>query len=282
MNKIVIYLIIILAFFLLASLWGFYISVKPPRIISHITPADYQLEYEAVTFKTSDDLNLSAWFVPNKDSPNAKTIVLMHGYPADKGNILPSTRFLNEKYNLLYFDFRYLGESEGKYSSAGAKETEDLKAAIRFLKSRGIEEVGIWGLSMGGAVALMTAPESPEIKAIVSDSAYARLDLLTPTLYRIPLLRDPLGWLTGVWGKVFLGLDIKKVVPAEAAKNLSIPILIVHGTKDMVISFRHAELLQEALKNNPKAEFWFQEGISHNEFAEGYEERILDFYERNL
>lgn len=37
-------------------------------------------------------------------------------------------------FNLLYFDFRALGESGGKVSSIGYLETRDAQAAIRFLQ----------------------------------------------------------------------------------------------------------------------------------------------------
>ena len=96
----------------------------------------------------------------------------------------------------MLFDFRYLGQSEGRYSTAGVKETEDLRAAINFLKSRGVNEVGVWGFSMGGAVALATAVMVPEIKVIISESSYASLDLMALELYRIPLLEYPLAKLT--------------------------------------------------------------------------------------
>ena len=186
------------------------------------------------------------------------------------------------KYNLLLFDFRYLGESQGKYSTAGAKEKEDLLATIKFLKARGIKEVGVWGLSMGGAVALMSAPEAPEIKAIVSESSYARLDLLTSQLYRIPIARHTLGYLTSLWGKLFLGIDTKKVSPVEAAEKLNIPVLIIHSTNDEVIPFSHALLIKEALKDNPRAEFWFQENLFHGQLGEDYQKKIEEFFEKNL
>lgn len=281
MKQVMSYVLIIVIFFLLASLWGFYISIKPPSIKSDIIPANYGLNYEEITFKTKDDLNLSGWFIPHEEK-EAKTIILLHGYPADKGDILPATRFLHEKYNLFLFDFRYLGASEGKYSTVGIKETEDLSAAIRFLKSRGINEVGVWGFSMGGAVALMTAPEAPEIKAIISDSAYASLELMSYELYRMPFIRYPLGWLTGVWSKLLLGIDVKKTSPKEAVKNLSIPILIIHSEEDKTIPFKNAEILQESLKGNPKAEFWFDGRVTHGQSAKDHQKIILDFFERNF
>jgi len=274
-------LIAIIFFFVFTSLWGFYSAIRPPKIVSNITPKDLRLDYEDVSFVTSDGLTLRGWFLPSK-TENTKTIILLHGYPADKGDILSSLAFLSENYNLLFFDFRYLGQSEGKYSTAGAKEQEDLRAAIRYLRSRGIEEVGVWGFSLGGAVALMTAQSTPEIQAVVSESSYARLEMMTQELYRIPGINYVLGYLTGLWGKVFLGINIKDVSPAKSAANLTIPILIIHSTTDDVIPFEHALLLKNALKNNPKAEFWFQESLVHGQLNEEYQKRIKDFFDKNL
>src|SRR3970282_2554644 len=99
--------------------------------------------YEAGAFRPAHGLTLRGWYIPAARTTE-KTLILLHGYPADKGDILPALAFLHEDFNLLLFDFRYLGESEGSYSSAGAKEVEDLLAAIRFLKARGLEQVGVW------------------------------------------------------------------------------------------------------------------------------------------
>lgn len=274
-------LIGLILFLLFMSLWGFYISIKPPKISSGIAPKNLGLEYEDVSFTTSDGVRLAGWWIPNK-MPETKTIVLLHGYPADKGDILLALSFLAEKYNLFLFDFRYLGQSEGKHSTAGAKETEDLLAAINFLKSREVNEVGVWGFSLGGAVALMAAPQAPEIKAIVSESAYARLDWMALELYRIPVLKYPLAYLTGLWAKLFLGIDVSDVAPAESAKNLNIPALIVHSKNDQVIPFKNALLIQESLKNNPLAEFWFEDDLVHGQLGETYQNRILEFFQKSL
>src|SRR3990167_11069470 len=177
------------------SLLGFYLAIRPFRITSSITPKEMGLAYEKVSFRTEDNVLLHGWFIPAKKTP-AKTLILLHGYPADKGNILPVMAFLHAKYNLLLFDFRYFGESEGWYSTAGKNEVLDLRAAIQYLGTKGIHEVGVWGFSLGGAVAIMTAPHSPEIKAIVAESSYARLDWMAQEYYRLPLLRYPLASLT--------------------------------------------------------------------------------------
>ena len=156
---------------------------------------------------------------PHSAEKADKTLILLHGYPADKGNILPALAFLHADFNLLLFDFRYLGESEGSYSTAGAKEVEDFLAAIRFLKRRGIKEVGVWGFSMGGAVGLMAIDKAPEIKAVVSESSYASLAEMALQLFRMPLLNYPMAYLIGFWANLFLGIDVRDVSPAESIRN---------------------------------------------------------------
>jgi uncharacterized protein len=276
-------LFIIVTFLFLTSVWGFYTSIRPLKIVSTITPKELGLAYEQVTFTTEDGLNLAGWFIPSSTSgEKVKTIILLHGYPADKGDVLPALAFLHEKYNLFLFDFRYLGQSQGSYSTAGAKETADLTAAIQYLGMRGINEVGVWGFSMGGAVALMVAPQAPEIKAIISESSYASLNWMALELYRIPIIKYPLAYLTSFWAKIFLGIDLKKVSPAESAKMLTTPILVVHSKNDEVIPFKNALFIQESLKKNPRADFWFQDNLIHGQFDEIYQKKIGEFFLNNL
>ena len=184
-NAILRIVLIVSAFLILVSLWLFYISIRPPKIVSSITPRELNMPYEEVSFTTADGLTLRGWFVPSEKKAD-KTLILLHGYPADKGNILPALAFLHADFNLLLFDFRYLGESEGNYSTAGAKEVEDLLAAIQFLKGKGIAEVGVWGFSMGGAVALMAIEKASEIRAVISESSYANLGDMASSSLEFP------------------------------------------------------------------------------------------------
>jgi len=273
--------LLLLFFFMLVSLWGFFSAIYPVKLISAYTPKHFGVAYEEVSFRTEDNVLLRGWFILSPH-PQAKTIILLHGYGADKGNILPSRLFLYPEYNLLFFDFRYFGESKGDYSTAGLDEVKDLRAAIQYLHSRGIHEVGVWGISMGGAVALMAAVQMQEIKAVIAESSYARLDLVANQYYQIPLLRYPIGMLMRFWAYVILGQDAKSVSPMDDAAQLTIPVLLIHSRNDYLIPFKHAELLQEALKNNPHAEFLHFETSPHGGREEGYETRIKQFLKKSL
>ncbi|MHB1221659.1 MAG: alpha/beta hydrolase [Gammaproteobacteria bacterium] len=268
-------------FILLISLWGFYFSIRPIRIISPTTPKDFGIAYEAIEFKTADNILIKGWFIPS-EHPHAKTIILLHGYPADKGDILPSRIFLHKKYNLLFLDFRYLGESQGRYSTLGKNEALDLRAALDYLNKRGIHSVGVWGLSLGAAVALLSAPEAPEIKAIVAESSFARLDWLAYNYYQIPGLDYIIGNLLGFWAKMFITTDIKTVQPVKAVKQLNIPLLLIYSKADQVITYKHALLMQEATQSNANVEFIIVNDAPHGKPIENYQEKITDFFDTNL
>jgi len=275
------FVLIVFLVLIIISLWGFYSSIRPPKIVSSLTPRDLKMDYENVSFGTADGLTLRGWYIPSA-TKTERTLILLHGYPADKGNILSPLAFLHVDFNLLLFDFRYLGESEGSYSTAGAKEVQDLLAAVQFLKSRGVKEVGVWGFSMGGAVVLMSIEKAPEIRAVISESSYSSLSEMTFELLRIPVLNYPIAYLVGLWAKLFLGIDVSEVSPADRIRNTTIPILLIHSSADAVIPFSHARRLQQALAKNPRAEFWFNEQFAHGELASDYRTRIRDFFLKHL
>lgn len=274
--KILFFFVVFLGVF---SLLSFYLAIRPVRIISQINPSHYNVPYEKVSFYTKDGLLLKGWFIPSKIKTE-ETIILLHGYPADKGDILPSRLFLHSTYHLLFFDFRYFGESEGFYTSIGKKEMLDLEAAIDFLGKRGFNKIGIWGFSLGGAVALMTAVHRPEIKGVVAESSYADLYQMTYDYYPYPILKYFLAELTRFWGRLILNMEVKSVSPQNSVKQLSIPILLIHSKEDKVIPYKHSVALAKAAENNPHAEIKTVDNLNHGQFIPNYEALIVDFFNR--
>lgn len=256
-------------------------ATHPAKITSKINPATYGLRYETIQFMTSDNVLIKGWFIPN-NNPTAKTIILLHGYPADKSDILPLLIFLSKQYNLLLFDFRYLGESQGSYSTIGVKEILDLRAALKYLNTRGINEVGVWGFSMGAAVALLTAPNSPEIKAIVADAPYARLDWMANDYFAIPGVNYIVGNLLRFWAWLFLEIDIKNVRPVNAVQKIKVPLLFIYHKRDQVIRYEHMLLIQEAIRNHPRAKIVILDQSHHGEVSANYQNLINDFFDHNM
>ena len=143
--------------------------------------------------------------------------------------------------------------------------------------------MGVFGFSLGGAVALLAAAEDPRIRAIVAYAPFADLRELGQELY---------GWMSvgrvSVRGAcccgrcVLFGADISRPSPVAAASHLEVPVLLVHSRQDEQIPFRHAERLRTALADNPKAEFDFMDRGRHGEMPAGFEGKVSRFFRRAL
>ena len=205
-----------------------------------------------MTITTADKLTLSAWLIENPQTRKKKrAVMILHGYPADKRDMLSFAGRLHDDFTLLLLDMRYFGESDGVYTTLGIKERYDISEAINFLESRGYEEVGILGFSLGGAVGLLSASEDTRIKAVASYASFADLPTLGVDVYsRLFILKKPMTELMLLWSRLFFNESAREISPLNAVKTLSIPVLIIHPKQDEQIPFSHALLLKDAL--NPK------------------------------
>src|SRR3989442_1371778 len=235
------------------SLFVFWLAVRPPRLAVPLAPGHFGLTVEDVTITTDDGLRLAAWLAPR---PGAPAVVLLHGYPADRADMLPIAAGLASRFTVFLLDQRYFGRSEGRLTTLGFKERRDLGRALDFLATRGVGAVGVFGFSLGGAVALLAAAEDPRIRAVAAYAPFADLRLLGHELYAwLGPLKYPLVGMTRVWSRLFVGDDITRPAPVEAAATLTVPVLLVASRADEQIPFAHAERLREALAANPRAEF---------------------------
>ncbi len=282
MLKIIFYITIGI---ILLSLLNFFLSIHPLKYKSRAVPSDFNLSYEYVEFLTKDNLKIKGWFIPSNYSKAA--IIVAHGYPFDKGNVLILAPFLQKHYNLLFFDFRYFGESEGKYTTAGYKEVNDFLAAVEYLKTRdNIDDrkIGAIGFSLGASTILMS--KSSDIKAIVADSAYANIDNVLKSMYFIfpGFLKLPFVYLTKIYARIFLRINPDEDSPGRSIKELKAPALLIHSKLDSQIPAENSDILYHARTEN--TELWLLENIEHgfsySSYKEEYEKRVLNFFDRHL
>ena len=263
------------------SLYTFLISIFPPRHITGITPSDMGMAFETVTLVTEDGVRLKGWYIPSQIS-DRKAVIVCHGYPMDKGDVLSLAAFLHGEFDLLFFDFRAMGESGGRITTCGWNERKDFLAAVRYLKDKGIERIGAVGFSMGGAVIIMA--NSPEVDAIVSESAYADLNAVVSTIYgRFWIFGRLLSEATDLWSRLFIGVDLKKVAPRDFIGQVGVPVFLIHSERDSQIPVEHAHILKKA---NPTAELWIADEAEHGEAMalnrDEYERRVSEFFVREL
>jgi dipeptidyl aminopeptidase/acylaminoacyl peptidase len=271
--------------FVALSLWTFWLAVRPFRIAVPGAPAEFGLRAEDLRITVDDGVVLAAWLIPARgvsDSKDAPVVLLLHGYPAEKSDLLPIAAALHDRFTTVLVDFRYFGESGGRATTLGYRERHDISRVIDQLAIRGITHVGIFGYSLGGAVALLAAAEDPRIAAVAAWAPFSDLRTLARELYAIFWVsKYPFVELMRVWARLFLGADITSASPAEAAARLRIPVLLLASRDDEQIPFAHAERLRAALAANPRAEFAFGRGL-HNERIENLERRLESFFLTHL
>lgn len=270
------WVLLVAAGFLLASLASFWLAVRPPRLVIPYAPRDLGLAVEAVTIVTDDGLRLAGWLAPR---PGAPAVILLHGYPAEKADMLPLAAALAPRFTVLLYDQRYFGRSEGRATTLGSRERRDLSRAVDLLQARGFGAVGVFGFSLGGAVALLAAAEDPRIRAVAAYAPFADLRLLGEELYAwLWVLRRPFVGLMRAWSYALFRADITRPSPAEAAARLEIPVLLVASPEDEQIPFAHAERLRAALARNPRAEFDFGARGRHGALGPDFTARLERFF----
>jgi uncharacterized protein len=266
--------------FVALSLVSFWLAVRPPRMTIPLAPADVKLAVEEIWIPTADGLRLSAWLVPKAAAP---AIVLLHGYPAEKADMLPLAAALARRFTVLLVDLRYFGKSEGRVTTLGFRERDDLRRAVDALARRGHDRVGVFGFSLGGAIAITTAVDEPRIGAVAAYSPFADLRTLAHELYAwMGPLRYPFVGLMRLWSRVLLGADVTAFPPVAAATRLAIPVYLIASRDDEQIGFRHAERLREALAANPRAEYEFMGRGRHGVLPPDVEQRLERFFLRAL
>ena len=137
-----------------------------------VVPADeLNTPHETITFKTNDGLKLEGWYIPSR---NGAAVI---AFPGRKGPQRQARMLARHGYGVLLFDRRGEGRSEGEPNTFGWGGDEDVKAAIRYLKTRpdvDPKRIGGIGLSVGGEMMLEAAAEDKELAAVVSEGAGAR------------------------------------------------------------------------------------------------------------
>jgi len=265
--------------FLAFSLFSFWLAVRPPRIHVALEPAEFRLAPEVVTITTGDGVRLAGWLLPR---PGAPAVVLLHGYPADKADMLPLAAALAPEFTVLLYDQRYFGASEGHATTIGHREAQDLSRALDLLAARGVRRAGVFGFSLGGAVALMAGAEDSRVAAVAAYAPFADLVTLGHELYGwMGPLRYPFVATVRMWSRLVLGVDVARPSPAEAAARLTIPVWLVHSRADDQIPFSHAERLGAALARNPRAVVEPVDG-PHGALPDAFHARLAEFFRRAL
>ncbi len=233
MNTLMYLLLVIVGGYCVLALYVFLMQPKliyypgvPGRTLE-ATPAVIGMDYEELTFSTTDGEQLHAWFIPH---PQARaTLLFAHGNAGNISHRLDSIQVFHDLgLNVLIFDYRGYGQSTGKPGENGTYRDAD--AAWAYLtETRGIDsgKIILFGRSLGAAViadlATRTVPAG-----VILESAFLSVPDMAATIY--PWL--PVRWLASY-----------RYDNGDKVTRITQPLLIIHSRGDEIIPFEQGERL---------------------------------------
>jgi len=234
---------------------------------------------------SSEGLRLRAWLAPAGGRRAAA--VLVHGLGDSLESWAGSGGLLHRRgHTVLLLDLRGHGGSEGRHTTLGGREREDVRAALRALRERGLGSGGfvLLGASMGAVSVLRAAAEEPDVRAVIAEAPYddyrstmahhARLYYGLPSWF--PLI--PAAVAVAEWRAGFDADEVSAVAAARRARGAL--LAIVDGADE-----RMPEAVVRRVHDahpGPKR-IWTAPGAPHCGAANvpGYWETVLDFLEAN-
>ena len=209
------------------------------------------------------DTRLSGWHC-RTDRPAKATIVYLHGVAANKdsGEGVVN-RFLGQGYDVIVYDSRAHGESEGDRCTYGYFEKQDLQ---RVLDQSHSENVILIGHSLGAAVALQAAAVDRRVRAVVAASSFS--DLRTIATERAPFVFVG-SLLTAAFERAERDgkFTVDQVSPVRVAAAIRVPVLVIHGALDTETPPAHSQRVYAALAG-PKR-LLILPNASHNDALNG-------------
>jgi len=233
------------------------------------TPASVGLDYRDVSFQSRDDnITLRGWHIPGQG--NAVIIIVHGGFQNridENVDTLGLTRELVGKgYNVLLFDLRGRGESDGKGLALSNIE-KDIGGAVDFVKGEGYasEKIYILGFCSGAAASCIFASQN-SAGALILDGCF--IDV--PTMVRrqavsfgIPeFLAIP--FLPGVLLATRIIYDYDMVNPIDVVGDVTCPIFFIHEEHDEYVTLEETRRLLAA-SGNPANELWEISGAEHSQ-----------------
>lgn len=231
-----------------------------------------------------------------EESGEGIPILLIMGHRYSSAMWYPIREAFGDRYRLIWFDNQGTGQSGARKATSVAEMTDD---ALKVLDAAGVETAHVYGVSMGGGLALEFGARHPErTRSLILGCTMAKTPDIPPRpkwlislIYRLsPLLKglaskkfkggygdnapdegiardkarlakDPFD-MTGVIAQSHAIIDYS-ITPQEVAA-VTIPALVLHGTQDQAVPYEAGKKLSEMLPNARLVTF---EGIGHNYFV---------------
>lgn len=231
-----------------------------PSSIIEITPENVNLSYEDVwlpVFHKKGKLErIHGWWIPaNSYRSDFQYVVLyFHGNAGNIGaHVEQAYEFHKLGFDVLLIDYRGYGLSKGNFPSE-AQIYEDIEIVWNYLLDQrqiNTENILVYGHSLGGAIAIELATRYPQMAGLIIKSSFTSIENIVN--YK---------------GGVYKFFPVKlllnqKFDSISKLRKLDIPILLIHGTEDILVP---TYMSQELFAVTPVKikDLYIVPGASHN------------------
>lgn len=193
------------------------------------------------------------WLPQNR--PDAPVLLYLHGARWDVRSSAHRMRRMHELgFAVLGLDYRGFGRSDAALPSEDSAH-EDALAAWRWLAERHPQARRyLFGHSLGGAIAVRAASELSDAAGLIVEGSFTSI----PDVVR-----------TMKWGWLPVGpLITQRFDAASRIAQVSVPVLVVHGSEDRLIAPELGRTLYEQVRA-PKRFLLVEGGTHHNTNAVG-------------
>ena len=259
-------------------------------VVEQTLSAGSNYQRQIVSYK-SDGLKIYALLtIPNSEKPEGgwPVIIFNHGYipPAEyrttERYLAYTDAFSRNGYMLIRPDYRGHGNSEGSpegayYSPAYTIDVLNAVASVKRHPDADMNNVGMWGHSMGGSIALRSMVTTQDIKAGViwagvvasyEDMAtnWTRSTPWRPSPRERDTRRPSRQELTDKYGDFTANPEFwESISPIFHVSEISGPLQIHHGTNDGEVPILFSERLRDAMVEADKeVEYFAYTGDDHN------------------
>jgi len=282
------YLAIIIAAVSIALLGLFPIVLhwvyRVPRLIETTTPESISLPFSSQYLPGPKSKRLFSWLIPGKDKQC--TVILVHGWGGNAQMMLPlALPFHEAGMNVLLYDSRNHGKSDGDTFSSLPRFAEDLGSVIAWITQRDpSQKIVVLGHSIGAAAAMLAASHRTDIDLVIGMSGFAHPNLVMrrhldrpwlPQWFK-PLIMNYIQWV--------IGYKFDEIAPMNRIRYIRCPVLLVHGTEDSVVPISDMRLIEQNALLEGNVHVVSIEGAHHNSVDQfqRHSNYLIDFIRENL
>lgn len=211
-----------------------------------------QQDTEQLQLTTTDEVRIGR-YLPAASSSDKTVVLLADDVRFGSSQTAPLIRFYQEQlgYNVFVPDRRGQGASEGTVNYGWLDRLDLIDWTNQLMEETGTRHVVYHGVGIGGATVLLAAGEPTvpkQVKAVISEGAYARLDDWFQSLAKVnlPYPAGPSLAVASSFNKVEQDFFYGDVSVTRQTSRIMVPTLFIQGMEDKVVPPRMVYELYQA------------------------------------